>query len=158
MEGVYRCLKPKRNQNPWNFASQTWIYYVLSLGGHCNKFYCVKILVVVNKKMSGYACTYQVSTTQVKNVLVNCKLEIHKKIWLDPMPFTCHLIKFTNLVFDENAVLWPETICLDGLVEGFFLKMLLSQHSTKVGVQVQCIFKVYLSNQTTLSLTRNLLE
>ena len=36
--------------------------------------------------------------------------------------------------------------------------MELSQHSTKLTVQVQCIFKVYLSNQTTLLLTRNLLE
>ena len=52
--------------------------------------------------------------------------------------FWCPLIKFTNFAFDDNAVLWSETTCLDGWVEGF-LNMELSQHSTKVGVQVQCI-------------------
>ena len=36
--------------------------------------------------------------------------------------------------------------------------MELSQHSTKVGVQVECIFKVYLSNETTMPLTKNLLK
>ena len=39
-----------------------------------------------------------------------------------------------------------------------YLKLELPQHSTKVTVPFQCIFKVYLANPTTLPLTRNLLE
>ena len=34
------------------------------------------------------------------------------------MHFWCLLIKVNDFAFDEDAVLWPETTCLDGWVPG----------------------------------------
>ena len=37
---------------------------------------------------------------------------------LGPMHFWCILIKVNNFAFDEDAVLWPKTTCLDGWCVG----------------------------------------
>ena len=62
------------------------------------------------------------------------------------MHFWCLLIKVNDFAFDEDAVLWPETTCLDGWVvlggwvgvrvDGWldFLKIQPSQPPTKAGV------------------------
>ena len=52
------------------------------------------------------------------------------------MHFWCLLIKVNDFAFDEDAVLWPETTCLDGWVAGWldFLKIQPSQPPTKAGV------------------------
>ena len=45
--------------------------------------------------------------------------------------FQCLLIKVTNFASDENAVLWPETTCLDGW-EYIFSENIAISASTKV--------------------------
>ena len=35
----------------------------------------------------------------------------------ESMHFWCLLIKVNNFAFDEDAVLWPETTCLDGWLD-----------------------------------------
>ena len=42
--------------------------------------------------------------------------QLHPQPGMSPMLFWCLLIKVNNFAFDEDAVLWPETTCLDKLV------------------------------------------
>ena len=77
---------------------------------------------------------------------------------LDPMYFLVSPYQIYQLCFWQKCCFMARNNLSIWVGGRIFWKKELSRHSTKIRVQVLCIFKVYLSNQTTLPLTSNLLE